>query len=169
MKKVYQQLVDKDLGDCMQAVVASLFELELNEVPKFIELGSDWHSSMWNFFKERGYNSICTITKHMHDEDGFLQKVAHFDGGVDGYFYASVKSKTYEGVGHAVVVDKDLNVVHDPNPSGLCLDLKPDDIVDIMVVHPMIIGATGKLFKRDDWDNASEEERNENTHKSISK
>jgi len=164
MKKVYQKLVDKDHGDCMQAVVASLFELELDEVPKFIELGGDWHSAMWNFFVERGYNRICTITRHRHDEDGFLQKVAHFDGGVNGYFYASVKSKTYEGVGHAVVVDEDLNVVHDPNPSGLCLDLKPEDIEDIMVVHPMIIGKTGKLFTESDWDDATEEERKENTH-----
>lgn len=40
MKKVFQTIVDKDHGNCMQAVVASLFELELDDVPNFIEMES---------------------------------------------------------------------------------------------------------------------------------
>jgi len=33
----------------------------------------------------------------------------------------SIKSKTFEESLHAVVVDKELNIIHDPNPNDICL------------------------------------------------
>ena len=166
MKKVYQKIIDKDHGDCMQAVVASLFDLRLEAVPRFIDIGSGWFIIMMKFFKDRGYD-ICTIDKHQHQYKGsdFLKKVAYFDGGIDGYFYASVKSKLFEGGGHAVIVDKDLKVIHDPNPNGLYLNAKPEDIEDIMVVHDMIIGKTGKIFTQEEWDKCHKKEKDENTYR----
>jgi len=36
MKKVFQTRVSKENGNCAQAVIASLFELRLEEVPDFV-------------------------------------------------------------------------------------------------------------------------------------
>jgi len=164
MKKIFQTIVDKNHGNCMQAVVASLFDLELNQVPNFIESDS-WFIDMMNFFKKQGYSDICPIYKNRHDDKLFLKKVAKFDKGVNGYFYASVPSQTYEDITHAVVVDENLNIIHDPNPNQMALKLNPEDIISIIVVHDMIIGKTGKLFSKEEWNNTTEEERDLNTYK----
>lgn len=37
MIKVYQTMVDRGHGNCMQAVIASLLEKPLEEVPRFLE------------------------------------------------------------------------------------------------------------------------------------
>ena len=163
MKKVYQTTVDKDHGNCMQAVVASLFDLELNEVPNFIEINK-WFFEMEKFFESHGYTDICNIYKGRHGLEE-LKKIAKFDKGVNGYFYATVNSKFFEGVTHAVVVDIDLNIVHDPNPNDVYLSCTPDDIEGIMVVHDMVIGATGKLFTKIEWEEANKEEQDKNTYK----
>ena len=165
MKKVYQTIVHKEHGNCMQAVVASLFELELDQVPNFIELGDKWFSEYMDFFKERGYD-VCYIHRNRnHDTTQSLINIAKFDGGINGYFDATVKSQTLEGVTHAVVINSDLNIVHDPNPNERALKLTPDDIEGFYVTKNMIIGKTGKCFTPEDWDNTTEEERDANTYK----
>lgn len=169
MKKVYQTTVDKGKGNCMQAAIASLLELSLDEVPNFIEFdGKEKTSSsleLMKFLKEKGYD-YCYINRredHGHGTE-FLKKVAKFDGGISGFLYASVPSQTFKGVGHAVVIDLDLNVVHDPNPNQLAMNLTPDDVEGFVVVTEFVIGKTGKFFKMDEWENTSEQERNENIY-----
>jgi hypothetical protein len=164
MKKVYQTIIDKGHGNCMQAVVASLFDLELDDVPNFIELDR-WFLEMMKFFRDQGYSDICNIYKQRHDTEE-LKKIAKFDGGINGYFYAIVNSKLWPDRTHAVIVDINLNIVHDPNPNEIYLTCIPEDVLGIMVVHDMIIGKTGKLFTSKDWQLASKEEQDENTHKS---
>lgn len=163
MKKIYQTIIDKGHGNCMQAAVASLLELELDEVPNFIELEDGGFQLMKLFFK-MGYD--CSyINKKESDTTEYMKKIAKFDGGVNGYFYASVPSQTFENVSHAVIIDTDLNIVHDPNPNQRALNLTPDDVEGFYAMHDMIIGKTGKLFKRADWEVAAEEEQTENTWK----
>lgn len=131
MKKVYQKNVTSKNGDCMQAVVASLFEVELDTVPKFIEFGIKWYSELYKYFYDRGfdfnpfYRTECTIPF-------YLEALKH-DNGIDGYFYASVQSQTFKDGTHAVIVDINLNVVHDPNPNQSCIKLKPEDIQYVYV------------------------------------
>jgi hypothetical protein len=115
------------------------------------------------FLHNRGFDA-CPINKSRHETTEFLQRVVKFDGGYNGYFYASVPSQTFSDVTHAVIVDTDLNIVHDPNPNQLALNLVPDDVIDIIVMHDMVIGKTGKLFTKEDWNNASEKERDLNTY-----
>jgi len=128
MKKVYQQKIDKDTGDCIQAVVASLFEVELSEVPKFIELGDNWWYEYKNYFKSKGYFHKTTLYSPVF-WDGVLDEFSISSigeySGVNGFFKASVCSPMFnpdgnlEGICHAVVVDKSLNVIHDPNPNNI--------------------------------------------------
>lgn len=145
MKKVFQTIVDKDRGNCMQAAVASLFDKELNEVPNFIELGDSFAMEFFFFFENRGYNPTCIFT-NKYDIDK-LKEITEYDGGIDGYFYATIPSKTYDGIFHAVIIDKNLNVVHDPNPNQKALDTKPNEIVEIMTVGNWHFDFDGNFVK----------------------
>lgn len=161
MKKVYQVNVDKKYGDCMQAVIASLFELELKEVPEFIKFQETWFFVMKKFFKDHGYHNLSYINRKDRMGTEFLKKVAKYDGGVNGYFYASVPSQLFgDGIGHAVVVDTDLNIIHDPSPTQTSMGLTPDDVLDILVTKEFIIGKTGNIYSYDEFDKLTEFERN---------
>ena len=51
---------------------------------------------------------------------------------------------------HAVIIDKDLNVVHDPNPNNYGHIYKPEDILSIDVVKDnWHIGLDGNLVIED--------------------
>lgn len=118
MKKVYQKIVDKGHGDCMRAVVASLLELELEEVPNFIELGDLWFPEMHKFFHLRGYTLEGCLYQHNNE----MHEIKNYQG-INGLFWGGVYSPKYYNpndsvpVTHAVIIDKNYNIVHDPNPS----------------------------------------------------
>ena len=163
MIKIYQTIVDKGNGNCMQATVASLLELPLDDVPHFLLKKNLGSYGMMKFFWEWGFEP-CYINRGKYDTE-FMCKIAKFDGGVDGYFYGVVKSQTFEDTWHAVIVDENLNIIHDPNPNQKALTLSPDDVEGIYVMDAMVIGKTGKLFKMEEWNAASEVERDENIHR----
>lgn len=146
MKKVFQERVSDVDGDCARAVIASLFDKELHEVPEFKPDASQGFEIM-KYFKSQGYSYSCY---NRRNDCPSLEDAAKFDGGINGYFYASVKSQTFENTWHAVVVDIDLNVVHDPNPNGLALKLGPKDIDMIMPVTKWHISKDGLGFVRYD-------------------
>ena len=169
MKKVFQTVVDSGKGNCMQAAIASLLELDLEDVPNFIEFvgKGQWLKTMHGFLNEKGYDAI-TVGKSKGQGTQWLKDLAKFDNGVNGYLYASVPSRTFENGTHAVIVDTDLRVVHDPNPNQKCLDIKPDEVISIMVMHDMVCGKTGKFFTKEEWNNISEEERSANVYRADS-
>ena len=127
MKKVYQQNVNSLNGDCMRAVVASLFEERIENVPNFIEYGHEWWLVFEEYFRDKGYKQSIALynpimySKNILEEFSFEQLKNY--NGVDGYFYATVNSPTFNpdgdltGTTHAVVIDKNFNIVHDPNPN----------------------------------------------------
>lgn len=137
MKPVYQTIADKNKGNCMQAVIASLFDVELNEIPNFIEFDS-WFEPLYKIIQKFGYeyNGILynkkysTLNTPTHEcyhkikwskTTVLTPKRLYKESGVNGYFYAGVYSPKYfnweDQITHAVIIDKDYNVVHDPNPS----------------------------------------------------
>lgn len=107
-------------GNCMQAVVASLFDLPLQEVPHFIEHNEEWFQVFYNFLDEQGY----ALKGYLYNGDKVLPEYSiaqnlHKMEGVNGYFYGVVDSPLFHETGgtHAVIVDKHGNIVHDPNPA----------------------------------------------------
>ena len=152
MKKTYQSKVCNVNGDCCRAVVASLFDKELHEVPEFKSDENQGYELM-KFFDSQGYDySYFNRRPEGYTLDSgvlcpTIEEVAKYDGGVNGYFYASVKSQTFENTTHAVVVDVDLNVVHDPNPNGLALKLKPEDVKGIITVKGWHINFDGEFVE----------------------
>lgn len=132
MIKVMQKRVNQGDGDCMQAVVASLFEMKLEDVPDFIR-EDNWWLTMDNFYKSKGDYEMVSINPQQGSWNENIKAIKH-DGGIKGYFDATVASQTFEIGTHAVVVDSDLNIVHDPNPNKLALKLKPKDVLEVITV-----------------------------------
>ena len=140
MKKVFQTNTSLHRGNCAQAVVASLFELPLEMVPDFIKWhkyknllskGFTMNSMEFNFFKlmGTGYSMFEPVT--ISETLGLL----NLDKGINGYWYATVPSMSFpdEDVYHAVVINDNMKVVHDPNPNQLALKARKKDIVSIVM------------------------------------
>lgn len=172
MKKVFQTIVDRGKGNCMQAVVASLFDLPLEEVPNFVEFennekfpDTNHFTEMNKFYRKMGYeNGITYINRKKDDTLELMIKIAKFDGGIRGYLDATVQSQTFPGLYHAVVIDTDLNIVHDPNPNQLAMKLTPDDIVGFIITRDCVIGKTGNIFTLEEWDALPQEIKDENVY-----
>lgn len=154
----------------MQAVVASLFNMEIDEVPNFISLGRNWFDEIRTFFHERGYEykgtlfnknfsrlvnptSSCFEEEKWYEKACFTEKKLEEEGGVDGLFFGVVLSPKYfnykdgvEAHTHAVVIDSNYNIVHDVSPS-----------YDSIIKYPLadLLGYNGVLyaynFKKADW------------------
>lgn len=127
INKVYQRRVNNITGDCMQCAIATLFNKTYEEVPNFIEL-ENWFDALHKFATTEGYEYRGMLHNPINKE-GVVER--YFIGtldrweGVNGLFYASVYSpkffrpeqiNTGEAVTHAVIIDKNYNIVHDPNP-----------------------------------------------------
>jgi hypothetical protein len=121
-----------DVGDCMNACIASILEIPYEEVPFFNkiarETGEGWFSILWGFLKERGFTFHGTFTPKWVtcNRVGYnfgkqvIYNLADFDSpGVKGYFMAFGPSYRNAPGGHAVVVDKNCLLVHDPHPSRM--------------------------------------------------
>ena len=149
MKKVYQSRIERKHGTCMQAAIASLFEMFIEDVPNFIELGEEWFYTMRNFYKERGYSLCCFNPKERME---LTKQVLEIDGGINGYWYASVASINLgPDVTHAVIIDKNMNVVHDPNPNNYGHIYSPEDIISIdMCKDGWYIDVEGKIIIEDE-------------------
>lgn len=135
MKEIYQTIIEKNHGNCMQAAFASLFNDELDNVPNFIEL-DNWFESMCEYAKSKGYqydgilynlkwNKLKNPKHNVFNKESrgktsmSLSVLKNYEG-VDGLFYAGVCSPKLfnwnDPCYHAVIVDKDCNIVFDPNP-----------------------------------------------------
>jgi hypothetical protein len=163
MIKIYQSIVDIKHGNCMQAAIASLFELSLEKVPHFLELGENWFEAFYNFIREQGYDFDGTLYNYnqwriINKREGVktskelrnrLHKIKKMKG-VKGYFFASVYSPKYydskdkSPITHAVIIDKNFNIVHDVNPANNDLisypeskKLKYNGILDIYMINPI--------------------------------
>lgn len=130
MIQIYQQIIDKNHGDCMRAVIASLLELPLFEVPHFLEL-ENTYTELINFVSKKGYEFDSFLYNHLpwgEKKYNTLQKLDPIkDIGIKGFYFAGVYSpkyfnynipldKPYPHGTHAVVCDSKFNIVHDPNP-----------------------------------------------------
>ncbi len=138
MKKVFQTIVDSENGNCAQAAMASLFDCELKDVPNFIEHGSEFLFVLFSFLEEKGHKHPTVVSINQLKEET-IDEAVNLDGGINGFFYASVNSQTFKGASHAVIVDKSLNVVHDPNPNQKALGLDRSYVNEIIFPNGVVI------------------------------
>lgn len=166
MNKVYQTIVDKGSGNCMQAAFASLFDKKLEDVPNFIEIKDGWFKVLWDFLHKndyeyngmlhnKKYTTLCTPTHECfnelkwHKRSIMTPKKLYKEEGVNGLFYAAVMSPKYftwrDYTTHAVIIDKDYNIVHDPNEEYNAKEFKQypltsilgyNGVIDVMLINP---------------------------------
>lgn len=112
MIPIYQTIVEPGKGNCMQAALASLFELDLDQVPHILKYPGGYRRSMVfnHFCKGLGYKRQRPVWAHKFNE------LIKFEG-VRGVFLATVSSRTFEDATHAVLIDHSGLVIHDPNPN----------------------------------------------------
>ena len=123
----------------MRAAFCSLCEIaDINSVPNFIDFGDEWYEKLNESIEKAGYKlndevpflynpklyllenptGYCfkgyeKCAKHLS-----FESLGKYDG-VGGYFFASVYSpllfKYNDWTCHAVIVNKNFQIVHDPN------------------------------------------------------
>ncbi len=140
MKPVYQTIncvPPNGVGNCLQACVASIFELPLDDVPHFMldaetnGGNAEWFASLALWCRIRGFEPVLIGARDC-EEGG--PGASTFSG--RGYFIASGKSPRYDGL-HSVVYHN-WQCVHDPAGQ---LDQYPNgfvgDPVDFIVFAPL--------------------------------
>lgn len=146
MIPVNQTKFGKGNGNCASACLASILEIELDDVPNFTEGNSaDWQmwQKMLDWLGEKGY-ALATV---------------YMPGGLIGigkdeevYAMAGVRSQALEGCYHSVIVRITLEdrfpkieIVHDPNPNNEPYSV--NDIKDIALLVPLKILLRAKVLK----------------------
>lgn len=144
--KVYQRKIEQHYGDCVKCCFCTLFDKKYEDVPNFIELGSEEFYSFENALKEEGYKIGHSLYNYIYQkylvfpiESCFEDKEFKADalissqtlkiaGGVpiQGHkiMFASVFSLDYYKnnisipmqTKHLVLCDENANIVFDPNP-----------------------------------------------------
>lgn len=149
-----QKVVSKTNGDCARAVLASLYDLKLEDVPAdtvYNDTAIKQVRAIEKFMKARGREWNPCGLGHK-DYMPLMLEAMRLDGGVDGYFYAVVPSQTLEGVTHAVVIDIEGNIVHDPNPNQLALNLTFEDVRLVYLNVDVVMSLEhNKTFLMDEW------------------
>lgn len=114
------------MGDCLRAAVASLCGLPYEQVPHFLQ-----HVSWWEFLRhwarERGFDFVC-----QYPRGGSIRWAlagGDIPDGCTGLFIGLGPSARFEGMRHAVLVDEDLVLVHDPHPARLGLGGPVDEVL----------------------------------------
>lgn len=108
MKKVYQTDTSVELGNCVQACIASIMHLSLRQVPKFKSLNPDHPVyPMLEYLTSRGYSIVQVRPGGLYDVT------------TKTLCLAAVESKTHKGRYHMIVGQTDemgqVRVLHDPN------------------------------------------------------
>ena len=111
MKPVFQTMTHDNRGDCHRAAVASIFDLEIEQVPHFRLFDDDtWGDVFYFFLWSIGYELMGTAYLTTEDRP-------HCYADINGYYLATVPSKTFPDKTHAVIINRQGMVAHDPNPN----------------------------------------------------
>ena len=117
MLKQYQTRIDSKYGNCLQSSVACIFDLPIDEVPAFMEDGTEggtWYEKWWEWLDKRGYALNNRVWNGMVADGDFK----------DDEFYV-VQGKSPRGEYDHCVVYKGMKPEWDVHPSGLFLDGEP--------------------------------------------
>lgn len=108
-------------GDCLRTAVASLLHVPYEDVPHFAQHVS-WYQTLRRWGRRRGGDFGTGVpengsVRHMFDDPGNAPLVLGCGPSPRGPFW------------HTVIVDVDLNLVHDPHPSDAGLV----EVAEVMV------------------------------------
>jgi len=129
MKPVMQTRTGKG-GDCFQACVASVLELQLEDVPDFCNVYSEdeWFLKFCSWLNQYGMTAIMV----KNDGKAVLDKILTGTYTLAGGMSAARPKMLHE------VVWKDHKMVHDPAPEQMGLVNKPDDLICFIALSPAV-------------------------------
>lgn len=144
MKKVKQRIVSPRYGDCFGACLASILELPIEVIPND-------HSPIW-FNIQKMYLNQFGLSLTFHGSKGPIWD--------DSPWIASVKSKNYEGVTHAIIM-QGTEVLFDPSTKdsykkGTTL-LGEDIVIGGYIIR---VSDFSRLCKLDEYRSMLNEEKN---------
>jgi len=119
-KRVHQDDFSPGRGNALQACVASIFGLSLNDVPNFITMPEGYEAAIKKFCLQQNRDGKCIKIKI----DGSSNIPDEYNGMI-----CVLRGKSPRGdFGHVVVAHNIANgrfdMVHDPHPEGTYLDPK---------------------------------------------
>jgi len=132
MNPIYQTRYGKGKGNCFQAALASLFEVNLDDVPDFCNIYSVddgmWYKEYLKWLNKKGYTAI---TFDIHGE---------FNLGLGNLHdcFLLVTGKNSDNVNHCVIY-RNGKPIHNPNKN--CKGIIPEAID---IIFPLDVGK----FKR---------------------
>jgi len=105
MTPINQTIIKYPIANCLQACVASYFDLDLNKVPNFMLFGYEiwWEGFFW-FVWSLNYKLL-----------GYIEGLPPIN---DKYYIASVDFGEKYKFSHAIIY-KNGKIVHDPHPDGI--------------------------------------------------
>lgn len=125
MKEVKQTIIDTDRGNCLSACLASILELDIEEVPNFVwHFKNEFDDAVQLWLAARGYAWLrIRMPKEIKTGDDIrfhaLPRVLCLATGKSprGDYYHSVVGEIVDGY--------NFRLVHDPHPDGTGLDGPP--------------------------------------------
>lgn len=135
MLKVMQTKFGMPDGNCVQACVASIFELPLNEVDELND--SDWWDRLTKWCSKRN----CYPINNYPTSEG---EIPHWFIETGAYGLGSIKSPRGDFL-HCVVIKGD-KIVHDPHPDQDGYDMALEDFQAFLTIDPKV-GAVAQLKK----------------------
>lgn len=144
MNLVDQRLIDPIRGDCMRACLATILGVAHEETPDLAGIDADggpWFHVFTKWLTDHGFKFVGTYSnmgKVLVDAD--YDEIGERCAGVDGLFMAGGPSPR-PGVkgGHAVVIDYNGQMKHDPHPSRA-------GVVGITMVHMIEMATKGRTY-----------------------
>jgi hypothetical protein len=102
-------------GNCFTACIASLFDMNIEDVPYFASYKREWFEVFWNFLKSTDYeyNGTIIIKNHIDWFNDYK--------GIDGFTIVGGTSPRGIKNGHAVIY-KDGEPYFDPHPDNTFLE-----------------------------------------------
>ncbi len=115
MIPINQSDIREGFGNCMQAALASLFELSLAETINVMDYPeNDWQDQYYGWLQSIGYRFVGQVIPNSSKRVTYrnLQTMT----AINNCFFAAVSNGDINGGTHAVVTDKSGIVIHDPHP-----------------------------------------------------
>lgn len=128
----------RPMGDCVRACVASIFEMDLEEVPHFVEImyqrqarhdvNKEWEHSQWGLMNRWAWSFGVGVNRVTYQAAGQYLWAAAPLNYHPGYWIGTVESRdpAVAAMGgkwtHAVVMNGP-EMVHDPNPDSRAIKL----------------------------------------------
>lgn len=124
------------IGNCLQACVASIFELPIDDVPHFVELEDTWFMAMNEWCLSRFQCEPVMIEAKSHPFQVFLGSCIYIASGV-----SPRASEKEPDLLHSCVY-KDDELIHDPHPDQTGIM----DETDFILFVPIDILTRSKHF-----------------------